>query len=108
MELHAPASRVAAVEAELGAATGASRVRLLVELAWHLRQRDSPRALRLADEAAGSPARAAAPQARRAWDLRLALTRCEVAALFCRFGEAEQWLARAQADAGAAPSASRS
>ena len=103
MELHAPASRVAAVEAELGAATGASRVRLLVELAWHLRQRDSPRALRLADEAAAAPARAAATQARRAWDLRLALTRCEVAALFCRYEEAEQWLARAQADAGAVP-----
>lgn len=96
MELHAPGSRVAAVEAELAAASGVSRVRLLVELAWHLRQRDSVRALRLADEAAAAPARSS--MARRAWNLRLALTRSEVAALFCRFDEAEHWLARARED----------
>jgi len=91
MELHAPASRVAAVEAELASATGSVRTRALVELAWHLRQRDSLRALRLADEAAVGTAGAVRDGA-----LRLALTRSEVAAMFSRHDEAEHWLARAQ------------
>jgi DNA-binding CsgD family transcriptional regulator len=99
MELHAPATRVAAVEAELARAGGVARTRLLVELAWHLRQRDSARAMRLVQEAEAAlvPAPGGGP-ARDAL-LRLALTRCEVAALFCRFDEAERWLARARAEA---------
>ena len=103
MELYAASSRVAAVEAELALASGATRTALLVELAWHLRQRDAARALRLADEAATALDRAAPSPVRRALNLRLALTRCEVAALFCRIDEAEHWLALAHQDAAAEP-----
>ena len=99
MELHAPAARVAAVEAELARTVGAPRLRLLVELAWHLRQRDSTRALRLAEEAQTALGPTPATREEHAALLRLALTRCEVAALFCRFDEAEHWLALAAVDA---------
>jgi DNA-binding CsgD family transcriptional regulator len=98
MELHAPAARVAAVETELARSAGAPDPRLLVELAWHLRQRDATRALRLVEEAEAALGSIASTREARAARLRLALTRCEVAALFCRFDEAEHWLARALQD----------
>ncbi len=54
------------------------------------------RALRLADEA-GAALRAVPSMCEaRACRLRLALIRCEVAALFYRIGEAEAWLASAR------------
>jgi DNA-binding CsgD family transcriptional regulator len=96
MELHAPAARVATVEASLARATGAQRTRLLVELAWHLRQRDSARALRLVEEAEAALGAAPSTHPAREATLRAELTRCEVAALFCRVDEAEHWLARAR------------
>ncbi|MBK6863494.1 MAG: helix-turn-helix domain-containing protein [Ideonella sp.] len=101
MELHAPAVRVATVEAELARTAGASRIALLVELAWHLRQRDSARALRVVEEAEAALGAASPTRPARAAQLRIALTRCEIAALFCRHEEAEHWLARALADAAA-------
>ena len=103
MELYAPSSRVAAIKAELALVAGAARTPLLVELAWHLRQRDSARALRLADEAAAALDLAPPSRQTRAPHLRLALTRCEVATLFCRIDEAEHWLARAREDVAAEP-----
>lgn len=103
MELYAPSSRVATVEAELAVVTGAANTRLLVELAWHLRQRDCTRALRLADEAATALDLTPSSRDKRALHLRLSLTRCEIAALFCRIDEAEHWLARAHEDAAADP-----
>ncbi len=103
MELYAPSSRVATVEAELALATGAAHSPLLVELAWHLRQRDAARALRLADEAASALKAAPWQRNMQALHLRLALTRCEIATLFCRIDEAEHWLAQAQQAAAADP-----
>jgi DNA-binding CsgD family transcriptional regulator len=101
MELHAPAARVSSLETQLARAVGADRAPLLAELAWHLRQRDSLRALQLADEAQGlaAPSRRSAAGTR----LRLALVRCEVAALFYRTDEAESWLASAREDESADP-----
>ncbi|MBP6776585.1 MAG: hypothetical protein KA151_04935 [Piscinibacter sp.] len=99
MELHAPAARVASVEADLARSGGAARTRLLVELAWHLRQRDCARALSLVEEAEAMLGPVHSTRQARIGLLRVALTRCEVAALFCRFDEAEHWLARAQRDA---------
>lgn len=98
MELHAPAARIAAVEAELAQARGAARTLLLVELAWHLRQRDSMRALSLSGEADAALAADPSLPGARGCRLRLALTRSEVAALFCRVDEAEDWLACARRD----------
>lgn len=103
MELYAPSLRVASVEVELTVANGSTRNRLLVELAWHLRQRDCARALRLAGEAASALDPAPPSRDKQALQLRLALTRCEIAALFCRIDEAEHWLARAQEGAAADP-----
>ena len=104
MELYAPSSRVVAVEADLAAATSATvRAGLLVELAWHLRQRNSARALRLADEATVAIGLAPTQRSLRAWHLRLSLTRCEVAALFCRLDEAQHWLDRAREELAADP-----
>jgi DNA-binding CsgD family transcriptional regulator len=101
MELHAPASRISALEAQLADARGATRAPLLVELAWHLRQRDSIRALHLADEADAAWGAGTARRELRAGHLRLALVRCEVAALFYRTSEAEDWLLSAREDEAA-------
>jgi DNA-binding CsgD family transcriptional regulator len=101
MELHAPASRISALEALLANADAAARAPLLAELAWHLRQRDSLRALQLADEADAAWSGQASKRDTRNGRLRLALIRCEVAALFYRSDEAEDWLASARDDEAA-------
>src|SRR5512140_1295587 len=51
MELFADDVRVAALESELPGLAGHERIDALVELAWHLRQRDTRRARALATEA---------------------------------------------------------
>lgn len=56
--------------------------------AWHFRQRDSREALAWCDR----PPVADAPR----WQARLALVRCEVAALDSRLDEAEDWLVQAR------------
>ena len=70
-----------------------------ISLAWHLRQRDSARALRLVDGVilllAPTPDRRPAPPMRtRA--RAAALAACEASALLCDFEVAERWLADAR------------
>jgi DNA-binding CsgD family transcriptional regulator len=98
MELHAPSSRISALESQIAVAGGMASVPMLIELAWHLRQRDSVRALQLADQADAAWGASAASREVRTGRFRLALVRCEVAALFYRTHEAEQWLASARDD----------
>lgn len=69
-----------------------------IALAWHLRQRDSARALRLVDGvipmlAPPPPEGCNRPDAHRA---RAALAACEAAALLCDFDVAERWLLEAR------------
>ena len=77
-----------------------------IALAWHLRQRDSARALRLVDGVVPLlvPSREGVrrPDAHR---VRAALAACEASALLCDFDVAERWLAEARQhhDAGADP-----
>ena len=75
MELYTTAPRLAALEAELAPSDGWPRLQALVELAWHLRQRNSPRALALADEAALLLGRRPTAPPEQALAFRLALTR---------------------------------
>ena len=51
MELYANTTELAAFEAALAERTGVARLAPLVTLAWHLRQRETARAARLAGEA---------------------------------------------------------
>ena len=51
MELFVPNDELNQWELQLPASLGATRLSLLVLLAWHLRQRDTPRAVQLAEEA---------------------------------------------------------
>lgn len=60
------------------------------------RQRDSLRALQLADQADAVWGAGAAKRDARSRRFRLVLMRCEVAALFDRTSEAEEWLASAR------------
>jgi DNA-binding CsgD family transcriptional regulator len=68
-----------------------------IALAWHLRQRDSARALRLVDGVipllVPPPEGSNRPDAHRA---RAALAACEASALLCDFEVAERWLAEAR------------
>ncbi len=95
MNLYALDEEVASLEGKLAAAPAPGRLHLLVQLAWHLRQRDSERALSLATQAealaAGLPDEVAG-----AVLARLALVRVEVAALYCEFVRAESMLAGAK------------
>lgn len=97
MYLYALDDEVNRLETELAALAGAARVNTLVNVAWHLRQRDSQRALSLVDEADGllrnSPLM---PDQRRGVRARLALIRAEVAALFREFDNAEEFLQSAR------------
>ena len=68
-----------------------------IALAWHLRQRDSARALRLVDGVipllVPPPEGSSRPDAHRT---RAALAACEASALLCDFDVAERWLAEAR------------
>ena len=73
-----------------------------IALAWHLRQRDSARALRLVDGVIPLlPPTPEGGQRRDAHRARAALAACEASALLCDFDIAERWLldARAHLDA---------
>lgn len=85
MEFLVPASALAALES--AAESGDAEAR--VALAWQMRQRDGGRALALCEQA--EPGLAGPLLA------RLALTRCEIAALQGRFDAAESLLAQARA-----------
>ncbi len=79
IEFFADNERVAQIEAELQTACGIERLPLCASLAWQLRQRDSKRALIVADEAQGWLARDELPDAlRHSLGLRLMLVRAEV------------------------------
>jgi DNA-binding CsgD family transcriptional regulator len=99
MQLFAADDEVAALEASMSELRGDERVASTVALAWHLRQRDSTRAVRLVNgvlaSLGGATADAAAgPVPQRA---RAALALCEAKALLCEFDAAERWLADARA-----------
>ena len=86
---------LASVQARIGSLTGEALAGALVELAWHLRQRDTQRALDLATQAeACLPGHASGPT--RA---RLQLVRAESAWLLGDLDAAERWLDQARHDA---------
>ena len=86
MDYLVPGSVLASLEAaaERGGAAA------LAELAWQLRQRDGTRALLLCEQAQAEPGMTPTLQA------RLALARCEIAALQGRLDDAESQLAEAR------------
>ena len=97
MELYALDDEVTQLEAALPAFVGVDRLATLVVLAWYLRQRDSTRAILLADEASGL-LDAATPDAQvRRHRARLHLVRAEIAVLQCRFDDAQAQVVRADA-----------
>ncbi|EEF22879.1 conserved hypothetical protein, partial [Ricinus communis] len=80
MDLFALDDALADWEAALPSLRGPARLPLLLPLAWHLRQRDTPRALHLVDEAQALLADAALPaDDRHALAARLQLVRAEAA-----------------------------
>jgi DNA-binding CsgD family transcriptional regulator len=93
---------VSTLEGSLSELRGDARLAATVALAWHLRQRDGTRALRLVNGVLallggppGNPDDApATPIPHRA---RAALAACEAKALACDFEPAERWLAQARA-----------
>lgn len=96
MMFYATDAHVAQLERALEAASGAERLAPLVELAWHLRQRDARRAERLAREAdALREAQRDTPCA-QADEARIALTLAECALLLSRTEDAQALCARAR------------
>ena len=86
-----------ALEGVLTQPWGADVLAATVSLAWHLRQRDSARALRLVDGIV--PLLPPTPEGTRRRDAhraRAALAACEASALLCDFDVAERWLADAR------------
>jgi ATP/maltotriose-dependent transcriptional regulator MalT len=79
------------LEDSLQQASPQERGTLLIELAWHLRQRDSGRALALLAEAENLTGPIGLGLQARA-----ALTACEIATLFCRLEAAEAHLVQAK------------
>jgi signal transduction histidine kinase len=78
------------LERRLSVARGAARLPMLVESAWHLRQRDSRQALAHADEAGALCAGLELPQAQRSCiGARLDLVRGEAKRLFAELDAAE-------------------
>ncbi|HSS27060.1 MAG TPA: hypothetical protein VLL50_03850 [Usitatibacter sp.] len=86
MELYVPDSVLAALEAQLEPARGSGRLALLAPLAWHLRQRDTRRADRLAMEALA--VLQATDPGNAALRARIVLTRAECALYLARLDEA--------------------
>jgi ATP/maltotriose-dependent transcriptional regulator MalT len=91
MKFYLDEAQLRLLEDAVLAAAEPARGPLLVELAWHLRQRDSRRALDLLAEAEGLPGYETS-----GLQLRAALTACEISTLFCRLDAAEAHLQRAQ------------
>jgi DNA-binding CsgD family transcriptional regulator/uncharacterized membrane protein len=82
-----------ALEQALEAAEGEARLQALLTLAWHLRQRDSQRALGLLAELKRRLPRYPLPaEALSRLLLRAALLESEVAALGCQLDAAQAWL----------------
>jgi DNA-binding CsgD family transcriptional regulator len=97
MEFFAADAEIMNLEGVLTRPWGEDVLAATVALAWHLRQRDSARALRLVDAAipllCATPDGAVHRDARRA---RAALAASEASALLCDFDIAERWLAQAR------------
>jgi len=90
-------AEILALEGVLTQPWGTDVLAATVALAWHLRQRDSARALRLVDGVvpllARPPEGTSRPDPHRA---RVALAACEASALLCDFDVAERWLVDAR------------
>jgi len=97
MELYALDDEVARQEAALTSLTGPDRLPGLLSLSWYLRQRDSRRALALADEISGFFD--AVPDGRETMRqrARLDLVRAEIAILMSQHDEGDALLTRAKA-----------
>lgn len=95
VELYATDDAVAALDVLLATAAGFSRDAFLVELAWHLRQRDSGRALELADDAQRGLGARKDPDALRL-RLRLVLVKAEALTLRGVLGDHEALVERAR------------
>ena len=108
MKLFAADADILRLEAVLSRPWDEDVLAATVALAWHLRQRDSARTLRLVDGVV--PLLPSAPEGARRRDahrVRVALAACEASALLCEFDVAERWLAEARRhlDADADPCA---
>jgi tetratricopeptide (TPR) repeat protein len=101
MNLYVAETEIALLEGVLNrAAPGDSLIAAKVALAWHLRQRDSARALRLVQEVmpvVGAPGAALQGDAIAACHSRAALAAAEASAFYCEFDEAERCLRDARA-----------
>lgn len=90
MELFAPNDELAPWELRLPMASGAARLDALLTLAWHVRQRDTPRALQLAEEAAALAEQCGlTPTDKQAVLARLALVIGESQWLYAQLADAE-------------------
>ena len=97
MKFFAPEADLSILEGVLTQPWGEGVLAATIELAWHLRQRDSARALRLVDGVI--PLLAPTPegmQRRDAHRARACLAACEASALLCDFEVAERWLLEAR------------
>ena len=93
MEMFALNEEVTALENRLAASHGAARLPFLIELAWHLRQRDCERALLIAQEAETLSASLPGTSPEHQRDLaRMMLVRGEVEGLRANFEAAQSWL----------------
>jgi ATP/maltotriose-dependent transcriptional regulator MalT len=97
MQLFAAEPEISTLEEVLTQPWGEDVLAATVALAWHLRQRDSARALRLVDGVipllVPPPEGSKRPDAHR---VRAALAACEASALLCEFDVAERWLHEAR------------
>lgn len=84
------------LEQELALAVGVRRLQLLVELAWHLRQRQSRRALELVEQAQATLASSALTLIQRqVLAVRLMLVQAKVSSLFGKLDQAMQLIEQA-------------
>jgi ATP/maltotriose-dependent transcriptional regulator MalT len=97
MQFFAAEPEISTLEEVLTQPWGEEVLAATVALAWHLRQRDSARALRLVDGVipllVPPPEGSRRPDAHR---VRAALAACEASALLCDFDVAERWLHEAR------------
>lgn len=97
MQFFAAEPEISTLEEVLTQPWGEEVLAATVALAWHLRQRDSARALRLVDGVipllVPPPEGSRRPDAHR---VRAALAACEASALLCDFDVAEHWLHEAR------------
>jgi DNA-binding CsgD family transcriptional regulator len=97
MKFFAAEAELSILEGVLTHPWGEDVLAATIALSWHLRQRDSARALRLVDSVVPllvpPPEGSNRPDAHRA---RAALAACEASALLCDFDVAERWLAEAR------------